>query len=84
MRFDFILIVHLLPSFCGFFVFGHGISFFGGFQHSSVNGCSRAGCDFGVLAGGYECVSFYSAILNWKSLEIKCILYVDLLSSDFA
>ena len=51
MRFDFILIVHLLLSFCGFFVFGHGISFFGGFQHSPVNGCSRAGCDFGVLEG---------------------------------
>ena len=30
------------------FAFGHGVSFFGGIQHS-VNGCSAARCNFGVL-----------------------------------
>ena len=36
MGFDFIVIAPLLPS-CGFFfVFGHGVSFFGGFQHPPV------------------------------------------------
>ena len=38
MGFDFIMILPLLPSHCGFFfVFGCEISFFGGFQHSPVN-----------------------------------------------
>ena len=40
--------------------------FFGGFQHSPVNGCSTSSCNFGALAGGDECMSFYSAILNQK------------------
>ena len=36
MGFDFIMIVSLLPSTCGcFFVFGCGVSFFGGFPVSS-------------------------------------------------
>ena len=35
MGFDFFMIAPLLPSCCGFyFVFGSGVSFFGGFQHS--------------------------------------------------
>ena len=33
MGFDFIVIVPLLPFCCGFFVFGCGVSLFGGFQH---------------------------------------------------
>ena len=66
MRFDFIVIVALLPSCCGFFVFGRGISFFGRFQHPPVDGCSTTSCDFGSLAEGDERVSFYSTILNWK------------------
>ena len=37
--------------------------FFGGIQHSPVDGCSAASCNFGVLTGEDECVSFYSAIL---------------------
>ena len=49
--FDLTMTVPLALSYCSFFVFGHGISFFGGFQHSPVNDCSRAGCDFGVLEG---------------------------------
>ena len=64
MGFDFIMIVPLLLSCCSFFfVFGHGV-FFDGFQHSPVNGCSTASCDFGALAGGDERTTFYSAILN--------------------
>ena len=66
MRFDFIVIVALLPSCCGFFVFGHGIFVFGRFQHPPVDGCSKSSCDFGSLAEGDECMSFYSTILNWK------------------
>ena len=55
----------LLLSHCSFFfVFGCGISFFGGFQYPPVNGCSTASCNFGVLTGGDEHMSFYSAILN--------------------
>jgi len=37
--------------------------FFDGIQHSPVDGCSAASCNFGVLTGEDECVSFYSAIL---------------------
>ena len=65
--FDFILIVPLLLSCCGFFfVFGCGVSFFGGFWHLPVNGCSIASGNVGALAGGDEHTSFYSAILNQK------------------
>ena len=58
----------LLPSCRGFsFARGHGVSFFfGGIQHSLVDGCSAANCSFGVLAGEDESVSFYSAILCHK------------------
>ena len=39
------------PSFCDFsFALGHGVSFFGGIQHSPVHGCSAVSCYFGVLA----------------------------------
>ena len=37
-----------------FFVFGHGVSFFGRFQSPPVCGCSTASCDFGAFAGGDE------------------------------
>ena len=71
MGFEFIMIEPLLPSCCGFFfVFECGIAFFffsfGGFQHLPVDGYATAGNNFGALAGGDECISFYSAILNWK------------------
>ena len=36
-------------------------------QRPHVNGHLTASCDFGVLAGGDECMSFYSTILT-KSL----------------
>jgi len=65
MGFDFIVIAPLLPSCCSFFfVFGHEVSFVGGFQCPPVDGYSTASCNFGVLAGVDEYTSFYSAILN--------------------
>ena len=87
LSFDFIEIVHLLPSHCGFFlVFEHGVSSFCGFQCPSVNGCSTASCNFGVLTGGDECASFYSAILllslnkpyNIICISQKNLLYIEL------
>ena len=64
---DFIVNTPLLPSCCSFFfVFGHGVSFFGGSQHPPVDGYSTASCDFGTLAEGDKHMSFYSTILNWK------------------
>ena len=54
---------------CGFFfVFGHRVSLFGGFQ-CPVNHCSTASYCFGALTRGQECMSFYSTILNQKPLE---------------
>ena len=53
-----------------FFVFGLGLSFFGGFQCPPDNGCSTASCNFGVLTGEDKRTSFYSAILN-QSLSSK-------------
>ena len=58
------MIFPLLPSCWGFsFALGHGVSFFGGIQHSPVNGCSSARCNFEVLTGEDEHTSFYSTIL---------------------
>ena len=53
----------LLPSCWGFsFALGCGVSLFGEIQHSAVDDCSAASCNFGVLVGEDECIS-YSAIL---------------------
>ena len=53
----------LLPSCRGLsFALGHGVSFFGGIQHSPVDGCSSVSCNFAVLTGEDVCLSFYSAI----------------------
>ena len=53
------------------------IFFFGGFQCSPVDACSTTSCDFGVLPGGDEHMSFYSAILNqelnpFNFLMLRC------------
>ena len=62
--FDFIMVASLLLSHCGSsFVFGYGVSFFGGFQHPPVGGCSTTTCSFGVLTKGDEHMAFYSASL---------------------
>ena len=64
MGFDFNIIAPLLSTHCGFsFVLGYVESFFGGFQHPPVEGCSVASCDFGVLTGEDESTSFCSSIL---------------------
>ena len=58
------MILPILPSCWGFFFArGHGLSFFGGIQHSLVNNCSAAICNFGVLIGEYKRMSLYSTIL---------------------
>ena len=68
---DFIMNVPLLQSLCSFFfVFGHGVSSYGGFQHPPVDGCSIASCKFDAVAGRDEPMSFYSAILNQKPMVL--------------
>ena len=44
--------------------------FYCGFQYPPVNGRSTASCDFGVLTGGDEPMSFYSAILNQSPMYL--------------
>ena len=67
--FDLIRIVPLLLSCCDFFVFECGVSFFGEFWCSPINGCSTASCNFGALTGGDGCISFYSVILNQNPIR---------------
>ena len=58
----------LLPFFGGFaFALGCGVSFFGGIQHSPVNGYSPVRWNFGVLVEEDDHTSFYSAILYWAN-----------------
>ena len=60
------VILPLLPSCWGFsFALGCGFFFFffGGIQHSPVDGCSAVSCNFGVLSGEDEHTSLYSTIL---------------------
>ena len=62
------LISPLLPSCWGFsFVLGCVVSFCGGIQHSPVNGCSAARCNFGVLVREDERTSLSLAILPGSS-----------------
>lgn len=72
MGFDFIVFAPLPPSCCSFFVFGHGLSFFGGFQ-CPVECCSIASCNFSALAGGDECMYFYLTIFD-INFSLKCFL----------
>ena len=59
------MISPLLQSCLGFyFALGCGVSFFGEIQHSPVNGCSAASCNFGVLTGEDECMSFYKLMVT--------------------
>ena len=66
------------------FVFGHGLSFFGGLQYPLVNGCSTDSCDFGALAGGDEHTSFYSSILNWMGSQYFLMLAVSFRYDPFS
>ena len=57
----------LLPSCWGFsFALRHGVSFFcggaEGIQHSPVNSCSAASCNFGVLAGEDERIPYINQL----------------------
>ena len=52
------------PSCSGLsFALGCGVSFFGGIQHSAVDGSSAVICNFGVLTGEDKHIFFYSAVL---------------------
>ena len=65
------MILPLLPSWWGFsFALGCGVSFFGRIQHSPVNRCSAVSCNFGVLVGEDEHMSFYSAILKLEQHSV--------------
>ena len=60
----------LVPSCWGFsFARGCGVSFFGGIQHSPVDGCSAANCSFGVIPGEDECMSFCSTICCHRTIQ---------------
>ena len=59
------MISPLLPSsWMVLFALGYELTFFGGIQHSPVDGCSAASCNCRVLTGEDECMSFYSAMLR--------------------
>ena len=52
------------------FALVHVVYFFGGIQHSPVDGCSAASCNFGDLTGEDECMSFYSKIsLSYRTVS---------------
>ena len=63
MGFDFILIAPLLLSHCSFFSLDVGYLL-------AVDGCSTAGCNFGGLIGGDEHMSFYSDVLDGKTIGL--------------
>ena len=65
------VILPLLPSCWGIsFALGHEVSFFSRIQHFPVDGCSAMSCNFGILIGEGECMSFYSAILDKRPLVV--------------
>ena len=66
----------LLLSCWGFsFALGRGISFYVGVLHFSVNGCSKSSCNFGVLAGEDECMSYSTIFLleNYQSSSMNSV-----------
>ena len=54
---------------------GHGESFFGGIQHSSVNGCSEASCYFGVFAEEDAILSADLHNFPWTNSQKRCPFY---------
>ena len=66
----------LLPSlWCFSFAFGCGVVFCSGIQHSPLSGYLAVSCNFGVLAGEDERMSFYSAI--WSGItRLVCVNYL--------
>ena len=70
--FDSNTILPLLPSCWSFsFALGCGLSFFGGIQHSPVDGCSAASNNFGVLAREDKHTSFYSTIFHLVAVSVQ-------------
>ena len=67
-------ILPLLPSCWGFsFALACGVSFFGGIQHSPVDGCSAVSCNFGVLQ---EKMSACPCTLpSWICQKLICSIY---------
>ena len=64
MGFDFIMIMRFLRSCCSlFFVFGHGVPFFGRFRHPPVNGCTRTSCRKNLFVFGAVPVPFHGILL---------------------
>ena len=57
--------------------------FFGGIQHSPVDGCSAASCNFGVLTGVNEHTFFYSTILEQVSVNGLSYFSLHLLVPSF-
>ena len=51
------------------------VSFFGGIQHSLVDGCSAMRCNLGVLTGEDECMSFFATLYGGHNL-LKLLLKV--------
>ena len=71
---DFIVIVPLLLSCCGFFFdFGCGVSYFSRFQPPPVDGCSTTSCDFGTLTGGDVHMSFTLPSWPRSPLQYTCV-----------
>ena len=68
------MISPLLPSCWGFsFALARGFFFFfGGIQHSPVDGFSAVSCNLGVLPGEDESMSFYSIILLVRLAYLPC------------
>ena len=42
---------------------------------SSCDGCSTVSCNFGAIVGGDGHTSFFSTLLNWKSLPLSWVAF---------
>ena len=60
-----------------------GYIFFGGIQHSPVNGRSVVSCNFGVLTGEDVHMYFYSTILNVPA-SVRSITFLSFIVPIFA
>ena len=81
MGFDFKVISPQLPPHCSFsFAPECTTSFFDGLQHPLVEGCSAASCNFRVLTGVDEHMSFHTAIVSsvqFSSATQLCLTLCD-------
>ena len=66
-----IVILPFLPScWCFSFAPGNEVSFFSGIQNFTIDGFSATRCNFGVLTGEDECMSFNSTISEKRPLVV--------------